>query len=62
MKHDVFNRFHKIIVGVIYIMLLSLMPVEETGETRVRTDFFNVDVFLCIQIKKQFLTRVRRHW
>jgi len=32
---------HKIIVAVIYIMLLSLMPREETGETRVRTDCLN---------------------
>jgi len=34
-------------------MLLPLMPIEETGETRVRTDCLNFDVSLCIQIKKQ---------
>jgi len=34
-------------------MLLSLMPVEETGETWVRTDCLNFYVSLCIQIKKQ---------
>ena len=28
------------------------MPVEETDETRVRTDCLNVDVSQCIQIKK----------
>jgi len=32
-------------------MLLSLMPIEKTGETRVRTDCLNFDVSLCIQIK-----------
>ena len=48
-KHNVFSRFHfivitgfissyKIIVRVIYIILLSVMPTEETGETRVKTD------------------------
>jgi len=42
MKQNVFNRFHiliKNIVGVIYIMLLSLVPIEETGETRFMTAF-----------------------
>jgi len=29
------------------MMLLYLMPVEETGETRVRTDCLNFDVSLC---------------
>jgi len=28
------------------------MPIEETGETRVRTDCLNFDASLCIQIKK----------
>jgi len=65
MKQNVFNRFYfivitgfiysyKIIVGVIYIILLSLMPTEKTGETRVRTDCSNFDVSLCIQIKNKF--------
>jgi len=29
------------------------MPIEETDETRVRTDCLNFNVFLCLQIKKQ---------
>jgi len=29
------------------------MPVEETGEARVRTDCLNFYVSLCMQIKKQ---------
>jgi len=37
------------------------MPIEVTGESRVRTDFFNFDVSLCIQIKKQTSIRGRRH-
>jgi len=49
------------IVGVMYIMLLPLMPIEEAGETSVRTDCLNFDVFLRIQIKKQFSVRGRRH-
>ena len=28
------------------------MPIEETGGTSVSTDFLNIDVSLCIQIKK----------
>jgi len=36
------------------------MPVEETGETRVKTDIF--DVCQCIQIKKQISIRGRRRW
>ena len=36
-------------------MLLCLMPVEATGEIRVRTDCLNFDVFLCIQIKKKLV-------
>ena len=28
------------------------MPIEETVETRVRTDCLNFDVSLCIQVKK----------
>ena len=35
-------------------MLLSPMPIEETSETRVRTDCLNFHVSLCIHIKKQF--------
>jgi len=72
MKQNVFNRFHfivitgfisshKIIVEVIYIILLFVMPVEETGETRVKTDCLNFNVSLCIQIKKQLSIRGRRH-
>jgi len=43
---------YKIIVGVTYILLLSVMPTEETGETRVRTDSSNFDVSVGIQFKK----------
>jgi len=32
------------------LCLLSLMPIEETGETRVRTDCSNFNVSICIQI------------
>jgi len=39
------------------MMLLFLMPVEETGETRVRTDCLNFDASLCIQIKTNFNLR-----
>jgi len=38
----------------IYLILLSLMPTEGTGETSVRTDCSNFDVSQCIQIKKKF--------
>jgi len=41
---------------------MSLMPTEETGETRVRTDCLNFDVSLYIQIEKQISIRWRRHW
>ena len=34
-------------------MLLSLMPFEETGKTRVRTNCLNFDVSLCIRILKK---------
>jgi len=34
-------------------MLMALIPIEESGETRLRTDCFNFDVSPCIQIKKQ---------
>jgi len=37
------------------------MSIEETGETRVRTDCLNFDVSPCIQIKKQTSVRGRRH-
>jgi len=35
-------------------MLSSLMPIEETGDTRVRTNCLNFDVSLCISIKNEF--------
>jgi len=38
------------------------MPIEETGEACVRTDCFNVDVSICIQIKTQISIRERRRW
>jgi len=38
------------------------MPIEGTGETRVRTDWLNIDVALRIQINKQISIRGRRHW
>jgi len=38
------------------------MPIEETGETRVRTDCLNFHVSLCIQIEKQIAIRGIRHW
>jgi len=46
----------------IYTILLSPMPIEETGETRVRTDCLNFDVALRIEIKKQISIRGRKHW
>ena len=46
----------------LYTILLSLMPIDETSETRVKTDCLNFDVSLCIQIKKQISIRGRRHW
>ena len=46
-----------IIVRVIYILLLSLMPIEETGEIRVRTDFFEIGCFPLNVHKKQILVR-----
>jgi len=60
MKQNVFSRFHfivitgfisshKIIVGVIYIILLSVMPIENIGETRVRIGCLNFDVSLCTE-------------
>jgi len=39
-------------------MSLSIIPIEETGETRVKIDCLNFDVSLCIQIS----VRGRRHW
>jgi len=38
------------------------MPIEESGERRVRTDCLNIDVSQCIQIKKLISVRGRRHW
>jgi len=38
------------------------MPLEETGEPRVKTDCLNFDFSLCIQIKKKNSIRGRRHW
>ena len=52
----------KIIVGVICMILMSLMPIEETGETRVRTDCLNFDSSHCIQIEKQLSITGRSHW
>jgi len=46
----------------IRIMLFSLMPIEETAETRVRTDYLNFYVSQCRQIKTQISCRGRRHW
>jgi len=43
-------------------ILLSLMPTEETGETRVSIDCLNFDVPVCIQITKQISIRGRWHW
>jgi len=48
-------------LSVLYIMLLSSMLIEATGETKVRTDCLNFDVSLYIQIKKQISIRGRRH-
>jgi len=42
-------------------MLLSVMPIEETDETRVKIDCLNFGVSLCIQIKKQISIRGRKH-
>jgi len=41
----------------IRIMLLALMPIEETAETRVRTDYLNFYVSQCRQIKTQISFR-----
>jgi len=64
MKQNMCNRCHILIHhhcrAYIYIMLLSLMPIEETGETRVRTACLNFYVSLCIQIFKISI-RGRRH-
>jgi len=38
-------------------MLLSLVPIEETGETRVRTDCLNFDVFPMHTSQKQISIR-----
>jgi len=38
------------------------MPLEETGETRIKIDCLNFDFSLCIQIKKQISIKGRRHW
>ena len=62
MKPNVFSRLnfvvitgfissYKIFVGVIYIILLCVMSIEVTCETRVRTDCLNFDVSLCIAYK-----------
>jgi len=44
---------YKIIVGFIHIMLLFLMPVDETSETRVRTDCLDFDVS-AYKLKNKF--------
>jgi len=41
---------------------MSLMPIEETGETRGRTDCLNFDLSQCIQIEKQLSIIGRSHW
>jgi len=46
---------YKIIVGVTYIIVLSLMAIYGTGETKVRTDCLKFGVSLCIQIKNEAL-------
>ena len=63
MKPNVFSRFHFIVITGfistyiqdhcrgIYVILLCVMSIEVTGETRVRTDCLNFDVFLCIAYK-----------
>ena len=56
-----FISSYKIIVGVVYIMLLSLMPIEEAVKKRFRTDCLNFDVTVYIQINKQISIR-GRHW
>jgi len=38
----------------IYTILLSIMPIEETGETRVRTDCLNFDVSCAYKLKSKF--------
>jgi len=38
------------------------MTIEETGETRVKSNYLNFDVSLSIQIKKQISVRGRKHW
>ena len=38
------------------------MPIEENGETRVRTVCINFDASPCIQIINQISDRGRRHW
>jgi len=53
---------YEIAVGVIYIMLLSLIPTERTGVRRVRIDCLNFVFSLCMQIKKQISITGRRHW
>jgi len=36
------------------MMLLFLMPLEETGETRVRTDCLNFDISYVYKLKSKF--------
>ena len=38
------------------------MPIEETGEPRVRSDCLNFDFSVCIQNKKQISISKRRYW
>ena len=57
-----FISSRKIIVGVICLILMSLMPIEETVETRVRTDCLNFDSSQCIQIEKQLSITGRTYW
>jgi len=46
-------------VGVVYIMLLSLMPIEETVKKGLGL-IVNYGVSVCIQINKQISIRGRR--
>ena len=46
----------------LYIECYYLMPIEETGETRVSTDCLIFDVSLCIYLEKTNFNQPRRHW
>jgi len=38
------------------------MPIEENGETKVKSYCLNFDVSLCIHFKKNISIRQRSHW